>query len=220
MTVCSGQRYRRGVIDEEYIARHTAEVPLRDGGRVVVRPITPEDRDALREGFARLSDASRRFRFLTSRASLSEHELDYLTIVDHRDHVAWVALDPDNDMEGVGVARYVRVADDPKVAEPAVTVIDEYHRRGIGGILMALLAESAHANGIERFRAEVLGDNLEVLSGIADVGRVTEVQSGVLSVEIALPLPGITFERTGVYELLRHVAAGRIVPRGAGPEVT
>jgi acetyltransferase len=201
------------VIDEEFISRRTAEVPLPHGGRVVVRPITPQDRDALREGFSRLSDASRRFRFFTGRDGLSETELDYLTDVDHHDHVAWVAFDPDQEMTGVGVARYIRAADDPKVAEPAVAVIDDHHRRGIGGILMALLAESAWANGIERFRAEVLGDNAEVLSGISDIGRITTVHSGVLSVEIDLPLPGSAFDRTGAYQLLRRVAAGEVVIR-------
>lgn len=201
------------MIDEDFIARRTAEVPLRDGGRVVVRPITPEDKEALRDGFLRLSDASRRFRFFTSKDTLSEREIDYLTNVDYTDHFAWVAFDPDQEMAGVGVARYVRVADDPTVAEPAVAVVDDHHRRGIGGILLALLAESAHANGIEHFRAEVLGDNAEVLTGIADIGKVTEAQSGVLSLEIALPLPGAVFERTGAYELLRRVAAGRIVAR-------
>jgi GNAT superfamily N-acetyltransferase len=201
------------VIDQGFIERHTAEVPLSDGGRVVVRPITPDDREAMRLGFSRLSDASRRLRFFTSKESLSEHELDYLTNVDYCDHFAWVAFDPDEEMAGVGVARYVRASDDPTVAEPAVTVVDDHHRRGIGGILIALLAESAYTNGIDSFRAEVLGDNAEVLGGIAGIARVTEVQSGVLSFEIALPLPGTVFAKTGTYELLRRVAAGDIVPR-------
>lgn len=204
--------------EDEFIARRTAEVPLRDGGRIIVRPITPEDRSALLDGFSRLSDTSRRHRFFTTKLGLTAAEVDYLTIVDHRDHVAWVALDPDADMAGVGVARYVRAADDAAVAEPAVTVVDEYQKRGIGGILMALLAETANGNGIERFRAEVLGDNADVLRGIAGIGRITEVMSGVLSVEIALPLPGEVFERTGTYELLRRVAAGRVVPRPRGED--
>ncbi|RPI26118.1 MAG: N-acetyltransferase, partial [Actinobacteria bacterium] len=103
----------------DFIRRRTAEVPLRDGGRVVVRPLTPDDREALREGFSRLSDASRRFRFLAAKGAISERELDYLTNVDYCDHFAWAVFDPDEDMAGVGVARYVRASDDPTVAEPA-----------------------------------------------------------------------------------------------------
>ena len=201
------------MVDEQFITTHTAEVPLADGGRIVVRPIVPEDKSALAAGFDRLSDESRRFRFFRSRDSLTGGELAYLTEIDYVDHFAWVALAADEEAVGLGVARYVRVADDPTVAEPAVTVVDEHQRRGIGGILVGLLSESAAQNGINRFRAEVLGDNAEVRGGIEGIGRVTEVHSGVLSIEIEVPLSSDAFRDSSTYGLLRSVARGDVVPR-------
>src|SRR6476469_1483205 len=84
--------------------------------QVEIRPIEPDDRDALARGFDRLSERSRYRRFLSPRGPLSEAELSYLTEVDHRDHEALVAVDPETN-EGVGVARFIRSAEDPALAE-------------------------------------------------------------------------------------------------------
>ena len=82
-------------------------VRLRDGSAVLIRPVRPEDARLLEDGFAGLSDRSRRLRFLGPKASLSAAELRYFTNVDHRDHEALGAL---NHVRGggVGIARYVR----------------------------------------------------------------------------------------------------------------
>jgi hypothetical protein len=52
-------------------------------------------------------------RFLTSKQALSPAELRYSTDVDHHDHEALGALNHPGG-RGVGVARYVRGADDPQ----------------------------------------------------------------------------------------------------------
>jgi hypothetical protein len=69
-------------------------VRLRDGSRVLIRPIEPDDRAALAEGFERLSAESRYRRFFAPMPRLRERDLDYLTRVDHRDHEALVAVEP------------------------------------------------------------------------------------------------------------------------------
>ena len=78
---------------------------LADGSRVRTRPIEPADRDALADGFARLSARSRYRRFLGPKHTLSARELTYLTEVDHVTHEAVVAFDEADDRM-VGVARY------------------------------------------------------------------------------------------------------------------
>lgn len=87
---------------------------LRDESRVVIRPVAPDDREMLAEGFGRLSAEWRYRRFLTPMPELSERQLNYLTLVDHHDHEALVTVDPVTG-ECVGVARFVRTA--PGVAE-------------------------------------------------------------------------------------------------------
>ena len=189
-------------------ARFPLELELRDGSHVVVRPGGPEDRALLAAGFERLSAQSRYKRFMVPVASLSEADLTYLTGVDHVDHEALAAIDPGSGA-GVGVARFVRLADAPDTAEAAVTVIDAWQGRGLGAALLELLADRAREEGIKRFRALVLARNREVLDLLGDVGdvRVIDRQLGTLEVETELPPQG-----TG--EALRHVL--RASARGAG----
>ena len=85
--------------------RAAGELVLADGSRVRTRPIKPADRDALADGFARLSAKSRYRRFLGPKPTLSARELTYLTEVDHVTHEAVVAFD-EADGRMVGVARY------------------------------------------------------------------------------------------------------------------
>ena len=92
--------------------RAATQAVLRDGSRVLIRPVQSTDAPLLADGFARLSATSRWMRFLTPKKELSPAELRYLTDLDHHDHEALGALDH-RDGRGVGVARYVRHADDP-----------------------------------------------------------------------------------------------------------
>src|SRR6266516_2026316 len=104
-----------------------------EGTRILVRPILAEDKDRLREGLGRLSDESRYRRFLTSLEHLSDEQVRRLTEIDYVNHMAWVALDLARPTHpGIAVARYVRLAEDPTIAEPAVTVLDEYRAEESG----------------------------------------------------------------------------------------
>ena len=138
-----------------------------------MRPIRPEDKDALTRAFQRLSEQSRYQRFMTAVSELSESQLRYLTEVDHSDHEALIAFDAATG-EGVGVARFIRLEGDPARAEAAVTVIDEWHGQGLGTALAALLAERAREQGIERFTALLLASNDQMQDVLASLGPATE----------------------------------------------
>ena len=166
-------------------------VALRDGSRVVVRPVRADDRERLRAGFERLGPESRYQRFLAPMAALSEADLTYLTDVDHHDHEALAALDPETG-EGVGVARFIRREDRPDIAEAAVTVIDGWQGRGVGTALLDLLAERARAEGITHFTGLLLAENremLDLLEGVAQI-HVVERQPGTIEIEAELPQRG------------------------------
>jgi RimJ/RimL family protein N-acetyltransferase len=136
-------------------------VALRDGSKVWIRQVRSDDAPLLADGFARLSPRSRQLRFLTAKKQLSSAELRYLTEVDHHDHEALVALNR-ADGRGVGIARYIRHADDRHAAEIAVTVVDDWHGRGLGTELVTRLSGRARCAGIHRFTALVAEDNTAV----------------------------------------------------------
>jgi RimJ/RimL family protein N-acetyltransferase len=133
------------------------QVALRDGSAVVIRQVH-SDAPLLADGFARLSAASRWMRLLRPKDKRSPAELRYSTKIDHHDHEALGALD-ERTGHRVGVARYVRHADDPHTADIAVTVVDAWQGRGLGTELLTQLADCAHAEGIQRFTALVADDH-------------------------------------------------------------
>lgn len=152
---------------------------LSDGGRLLLRPLTAEDRWRLEEGLQRLSERSRYLRFHAPVKELSQAQLDRLTDVDGRDHLAWLALDADDpDGLGWGVARCFRLPDDPHVAEAAVTVLDEHQGRGIGSALLVALEREAWAVGIRTFRTYVLAENAAMLHVFEELGARREREGG------------------------------------------
>jgi RimJ/RimL family protein N-acetyltransferase len=177
---------------------------LRDGEQILIRPIRAEDRAELAAGMERLSPESRYRRFFTPTSELSDAALSYLTEVDHHDHEALVALEPETG-HGVGVARFVRSAEDPERAEVAVAVADSWHNRGVATALLDHLTERAREEGVRRFSAEILADNrpmLELIEGLGDV-TTKHLDKGSVDVEIELPAEGLG---ATLRETLRAVA--------------
>jgi len=176
-----------------------SEATLREGSRVEVRPVRRSDAELLLRGFERLSEESRYRRFLCSMPELSDGMVRYLTNVDHHDHEAVVALDPVTG-EGVGVARYVRDPARPGRAEAAVTVVDDWQGRGLGTLLLELLAVRAREEGVTRFTALMLASNDEMMEVLENLGpvRVIDREAGTVEVEAPLPADGLSGE-------LRHL---------------
>ncbi len=182
-------------------------VELRDGSRVVIRPIEPDDRAGLAAGFERLSPESRYRRFFGPVVHLSEDDLDYLTRVDHHDHEALVAVE-EGTGEGVGVARFVRTG--PDVAEPAIVVLDDWQGRGAGTRLLDALVERARAEGIQRFEASVLAYNADSIHLLDGLGHTTRKRHGT-EVELMIELPKVE-AAARVRPLLRQFATGALDP--------
>jgi GNAT superfamily N-acetyltransferase len=189
------------------------EFVLRDGTRILVRPILPEDKERLREGFALLSAQSRYRRFLTSLEYLSDQQLRDLTEIDYDDHMAWVAVDPSRPAwPGFGVARYVRLAEEPAVAEAAVTVLDDYQGRGIGTILLRMLAGTARAHGIRSFRGYVLAENAPMMDIMHDLGATAAQEGPLLRVDVPIPATADELPDTPTGRVLKSVASGELPP--------
>ncbi|MUM04192.1 GNAT family N-acetyltransferase [Mycobacterium sp. CBMA 213] len=135
-------------------------VTLRDGSRMYLRPVLPGDNPRVRKGPVEFSTETMYRRFQTAYEP-SPALMAYLFEVDYVDHFVWVLTDgaegPDGPM--VADARFVRLHEDPTVAEVAFMVGDDYQGRGIGTFLMDALVPAARGAGIERFAARVLSDN-------------------------------------------------------------
>src|SRR3954452_3013806 len=133
-------------------------VTLRDGTELDIRPVTAADRRLLLSGFARFGERSRQQRFFGVKVALTEAELTFFTEVDHHDHEALGAIDPQTGA-GVGIARFIRLEPGAEVAEAAVSVVDDWQARGVGRALLTALVERAHEEGVDRFQATLLRHN-------------------------------------------------------------
>jgi RimJ/RimL family protein N-acetyltransferase len=159
---------------------------LRDGSAVLIRPVRGADAPLLADGFARLSERSRRLRFLGRKTTLTEADLRYLTTVDHHDHEALGAIDRVRG-GGVGIARYVRDRENPAAAEIAITIADDWQGRGLGTELLARLSDRAREEGIRRFTAVVAADNAAVAGLLRSSGAsLVRRESGIAEYAIEL----------------------------------
>jgi GNAT superfamily N-acetyltransferase len=182
-------------------------VPLRDGTRVVLRDLRPDDRERLQRGFDALSPAARLMRFGHEIDELTPSMLDELMDVDGTDHVAIVALaEDDPDGPGLGIARFIREPYDTHAAEAAVTVAEGQRGRGIGTILLSALGARAVQEGITEFRNYVLAENREMQSVFEALGARTTIAGGPV-VRMDLPLDGILHPDSAAATLLRALAA-------------
>jgi GNAT superfamily N-acetyltransferase len=207
--------------DDSFVRTRTSLIPLRDGTRVKVRPVVPEDKQRFLDGFARLSPSSRYRRFLAPIDELTPEMLRAFTEVDYTDHFAYVALLAEQPGEpGVGVARYVRLPDDPRAAEAAVTVIDDYQGRGLGTLLLEALGAVALENGIRRFSGVAMAGNTAIREVLETMGARLHFDSpGLVRVDVDLSAHRDLLRGTPLYDVFREVARGRgpaFLPPSAG----
>ena len=113
--------------------------------------------------------------------------MTYLFEVDYKDHFVWVMTEG---AEGpvVADARFVRDETDPTFAEVAFIVGDDYQGRGVGSFLMAALAVAARGDGVRRFSARVLSDNLAMRTILDKFGAQWQREDlGVVTTIIDVP---------------------------------
>ncbi len=194
------------------INRYTSETTLADGTPLRIRPVLPQDKEDIAEGLSRLSVESRYRRFMAALSELSPERLKYLTEIDYVDHFALGALSlAHNPPLGVGIARYVRDPAKPEVAEPAVTVVDEFQRRGVGCLLLEMIMAVAVDNGVTHFRASLLADNHPMKQMFARHGARFEAEGhGLLTAEFELPRAGQPRGQL-VYGLVRSACQGAVM---------
>jgi acyl-CoA synthetase (NDP forming)/RimJ/RimL family protein N-acetyltransferase len=153
----------------DYPDHWEADVLLRDGRTAHLRPILPEDADALVEFYALVSNESKYFRFFAPMPTLSERDVKRFTNVDYHDRVAFVMTLAE---KIIGVGRYDVVEQGPENtrAEVAFLVQDAHQGRGIAQLLLEHLAQAGRERGVDRFMAEVLPDNRRMIQVFREQG--------------------------------------------------
>ncbi|WP_455274809.1 GNAT family N-acetyltransferase [Rhizobium herbae] len=168
-------------------ARYSVVEALRDGRRVEIRALRPEDRGGFAEAAGRSSPESLRRRFFAPRSSFTEQEITFFVDVDFVNHVALVAVADEGDHAAIiGSGRYILL--EPGQAEVALTVADQYQGQGLGGQLVRHLTTIARQSGIRELIAEVLPENAPMLTVFKKTGLrlSTKRERGVVHVTLHL----------------------------------
>lgn len=159
-------------------------IRLRDARTVLVRPVGPDDVDALRRAIDEADKATLRLRFLGGRPPHSQEELRRLVDLDHVLREAFVALAPDGRM--VGITRYAAI--DGTAAEVAIAVDRDWRHVGLATALLRRLLRAAADHGITTVHAAFYATNRDVRSLILDLGGESPADARAGVVEAVIPL--------------------------------
>ena len=176
---------------------HEADVILRDGSSVHVRPVTAEDAPAIQAFFKGLSPRSIVLRFFCGFPDL-DRAVCWATDVEDQHRYGLIATSG-ADGRVVAHAGWERDPDRPERAEVAFTIADAMQHNGLGTILLGQLIEAADQANIAALSAEVLPQNHRMLHVFRDSGFpvTTRTLPGVVLVELPTSLsPGAGALRT------------------------
>jgi RimJ/RimL family protein N-acetyltransferase len=160
---------------------------LRDGRRVTIRALRPDDEAGLTEAVEGLSAASLHRRFFAVKRNFSDREKEFFLHVDFVNHVALVAEIADGSAARiVGGARYI--VGSPGSAEVAFAIVDEFQGQGLGTLLMRHLLTLARSGGLNTLVAEVLAENAAMLKVFEKSGveMQTRRDAGVVHVQMKI----------------------------------
>ena len=149
---------------------------LDSGPLFSIREMTIEDRAGVRELFEGLSPAARYMRWLQPVPRLTGAILHVLLYPDGWNNYALIATDGGR---CIGVARFVRYAGRPHVADVAVTVAESHWGRGIGRALLTAVIDAARDRDVCELTFIVHVANRRAARLIRSLGVRLEVSGGV-----------------------------------------
>lgn len=128
----------------------SSELTTHFGFKFRVRPVQPEDQDALQAFFAKVTPEDLRFRFLGTVKEVGHDRLAAMIAVDHVRTESVVAFESAG---GPIIAAAMLACDEQlETAEVAVSISGGYKNRGIGWELLGHLTRLAEAKGVKRLQ--------------------------------------------------------------------
>ncbi len=160
-----------------YPHRWVRHMSFKDGRAWTLRPIRPEDAQALQTFIRGLSDRSRYMRFISMMRELTPRMVARYTQIDYHRELALVAttLVPNPANRGlpteeiIGLAHYLRNSDG-RGAEYALVIGDDWQRLGLGQELMHKLIRAAAEQGLEYIDGLVMSSNKPMLALMTSLG--------------------------------------------------
>jgi ribosomal protein S18 acetylase RimI-like enzyme len=168
-------------------ARYLAVEAMRDGRKLEIRALRPQDLTDLRAAVDRTSAQSLYRRFFGAKRSFSDKEVAFFVNVDFANHVALVAVVEERGHAAI-VAGGRYIVQQPGTAEIAFIVVDDYQGQGIGSALLRHLAILARNAGLKEFAAEVLPENIPMLKTFEKSGLKMSTKREAGTVHVALEL--------------------------------
>ncbi len=193
-----------------YPAQYVADVLLKDGSTVRLRPIRPDDDEAMIAAFYRLGERTVYLRFHHVVKRMTKDEVQRYTHVDYENTFALVATVGEHPEEQIiAVGQYVRLSD-PTRAEIAFVVEDSHHGHGIATQLLDHLAVVARDKGIHVFEADVLAENRAMMEVIRESGFPIETKFEYATFHVMFPIEPTAEEEEKSEERERVAATASI----------
>jgi acetyltransferase len=151
-----------------YPSQWQRQLEMKDGLRVIVRPIRPEDEPAIHELLRHVTSQDLRLRFFAPMKEFTHEFIARLTQLDYARAMAFVAID-EATLELVGV---VRIHSDSiyETGEYAILLRSDLKGRGLGWALMQLIIEYAKSEGLKQISGQVLQENSAMLNMCRELG--------------------------------------------------
>jgi acetyltransferase len=170
-----------------YPSQWQRHLEVKDGWRVLARPIRPEDEPLIHEFLRHVTSQDLRLRFFAPMKEFTHEFIARLTQLDYARAMAFVAFDEaTNEMVGV-----VRIHSDSiyETGEYAILLRSDLKARGLGWALMQLIIEYARSEGLKMISGDVLQENTTMLTMCRDLGfdvKADPVEHGICIVKLKL----------------------------------
>jgi acetyltransferase len=176
-----------------YPTQYVSEWTMKDGRKLVIRPIRPDDEPLMAAFHSTLSDRTvylRYFASLSLSSRIAHERLLRICFGDYDREIVLVAVhcdprDKTSCIVGVGRLNKLRARND---AEIAVLICDTFQNHGLGLELLRRVVQVARAEKLSRVSSEIRNDNLAMQIISKRLGFELHACSDPASIEAVLEL--------------------------------